>query len=180
MKPAAYLIMVAMISSASALASTPAGTERAPGFQAAQSKAQAPEVRATNIEAAIRAVADLYTKATMAGDAKAIAMLYTEDAVEMPPNQPIVKGRAAIQQYYEKQFAGGKIARFALSHLETRAVGDTGYDVGTYRQNVTPTGAKAFDDTGKYAVILKRGPAGWKVAYAIYSSDRPSPAGPSQ
>lgn len=169
MKPAACLIMVAAISSASALA-----------FATAQAKAQPPEVRATNIEAAIRAVADQYVKATVAGDAKSIAALYTEDAVEMPPNQSLVKGRAAIQQYYEQQFAGGKIARFTLSHVETRAVGDSGYDVGTYRQNVTPTGGTAFDDTGKYVVILKRGTAGWKVAYAIYSSDRPPPTGPSR
>jgi hypothetical protein len=47
-------------------------------------------------EAAIKQVADAYVKATLAGDAKAIAALYTEDAVEMPPNVPSVKGRAAI------------------------------------------------------------------------------------
>src|SRR5918992_879718 len=69
------------------------------------SAAQAPAATASNIDAAIRAVADAYVKATLAADAKAIADLYTDDAVEMPPNHPVVKGRAAIQQYYEKQFA---------------------------------------------------------------------------
>ena len=39
-------------------------------------------------EAAIKQVADAYVKATLAGDAIAIAALYTEDAVEMPPNVP--------------------------------------------------------------------------------------------
>jgi ketosteroid isomerase-like protein len=82
-------------------------------------------------EAAIKQVADAYVKATLAGDAKAIAALYTEDAVEMPPNVPSVKGRAAIEQYYMKLFSGDtKVGQFALTHLESRAVGDTGYDFG--------------------------------------------------
>jgi uncharacterized protein (TIGR02246 family) len=136
----------------------------------------APQERATgNIDQAIRRVADDYVKATLAGDAKAIVALYTEDAVEMPPNQPLVKGRAAIQQYYEKLFASGlKVASFTLNHIETRGVGDTAYDVGTYQQNLTPPGATAASDaTGKYVVILKRSGGAWKVAYAIYSGDRP-------
>ena len=57
--------------------------------------------------AAIRQVADAYVKATTSGDAKAVAALYTEDAVEMPPNLPMVKGRAAIQRSYEKVFSSG-------------------------------------------------------------------------
>jgi uncharacterized protein (TIGR02246 family) len=123
--------------------------------------------------AAIRQVADAYVKATTSGDAKAVAALYTEDAVEMPPNLPMVKGRAAIQQYYEKVFASGfKVSNFTLKHLDTRATGDSGYDVGTYEQTAAqPSAATPSADTGKYAVIVKRTPNGWKVAYAIYNSD---------
>jgi uncharacterized protein (TIGR02246 family) len=127
------------------------------------------------VDAAIRAIADDYVKASLAGDAKAIAALYTEDAVEMPPNAPAVKGRVAIEQYYAKVLKSAKLSVFTLNHLETRAVGDTGYDVGTYQQTVTPTGGAAMDDTGKYAVILKRSGGAWRVAYAIYNSDRPAP-----
>ena len=57
-----------------------------------------PRPPAGSAAAAIREVADAYVKATTSGDAKAVAALYTEDAVEMPPNLPPVKGRAAIQQ----------------------------------------------------------------------------------
>jgi uncharacterized protein (TIGR02246 family) len=124
---------------------------------------------------AITAIADQYVKATLAGDAKAIAALYTEDAVEMPPNEPVVKGRAAIQQMYEKSFKGAKIGSFVISHIESRSSGDTGYDTGTYRQSITPAGGMEIKDTGKYVVILKRVSGSWKVAYAIYNSDLPPP-----
>jgi uncharacterized protein (TIGR02246 family) len=154
------------------------------GFAAAVVSAQAP---ATSGKAsagpagadAVKAVADAYVKAALAGDAKAIAALYTEDAVEMPPNQPMIKGRAAIQQYYEKEMSSGmKMNSFTLTHLDTHAVGDRGYDVGTYRQSVTPTGATApVSESGKYTVIVKRSGTGWLVAYAIYNSDQPPPKG---
>ena len=129
-------------------------------------------------EAAIKQVADAYVKASLASDAKAVAALYTEDAVEMPPNQPPVKGRTAIEQHYAKLFAGGgKVGAFALTHLESRASGDLGYDAGTYQQTMTPPGQAApMKDTGKYVVILKRVTNEWKVAYAIYNSDLPTPA----
>ena len=142
----------------------------------AQSQPQ-PSTKTANIDAAIKAVADQYVKATLAADAKAIAALYTDDAVEMPPNQSPVKGRAAIQQYYEKQFGAGKISNFQLEHLDTRSTGDIGYDVGTYRQSMTPSGGLGIEDTGKYIVILKRAGGVWKVAYAIYNSNTPLPSG---
>jgi uncharacterized protein (TIGR02246 family) len=142
---------------------------------AAQSKA--PAAQAGGGDAAIRAVADQYVKATMANDAKAIAALYADDAVEMPPNHASVKGRAAIEKYYQEQMAAAKIGNFALQHLETRAMGDNGYDIGTYRQTVTPAKGQPMKDTGKYTVIVKHVGGAWKVAYAIYNSDNPPPAG---
>jgi uncharacterized protein (TIGR02246 family) len=84
-----------------------------------------------NIDQAIKAVSDQYTKAVLAGDAAAVAALYTDDAIEMPPHEPPEKGRAAIQQYYERILKQGKMSRFSLDHLETRAAGDVGFDVGT-------------------------------------------------
>jgi uncharacterized protein (TIGR02246 family) len=125
-------------------------------------------------DAAIKQVSDAYVKASLAGDAKAVAALYTEDAVEMPPNEPSVKGRAAIEQYYVKSFSSGtKVNTFTLTHLESRSVGDTGYDVGTYLQSITPAGATAaIKDSGKYVVILRRSGGAWRVAYAIYNSDQ--------
>ena len=163
MKLLTCVVMVAALSSAGAAQSTPQ-----------------PPAKGASVDAAVRAVADQYVKATLAGDAKALAALYTEDATEMPPNQASIKGRAAIQQYYEAQFAGAKVTSFSVTHLESHAVGDNGYDVGTYRQSVTPTGGAAISDTGKYVVILKRSAGSWKVAYAIYSSDKPMPGGTSR
>jgi len=127
----------------------------------------------------IKAVADSYVKASMAGDAKALAALYTEDAVEMPPHQPMIKGRSAIEQYYQKAFGSGtKMSAFSVNHLQAEATGDLGYDAGTYQQTITPGGAASpVNESGKYVVILKRAGPAWKIAYAIYNSDQPATPG---
>jgi uncharacterized protein (TIGR02246 family) len=123
-------------------------------------------------------LADAYVKATLAGDAKAVAALYAEDAIEMPPNLSAIKGRAAIQQYYAKLFSNPalKLDTFTLNHIEAMTSGDVGYDVGTYVQTVTMKD-KPVKETGKFTVILKRAGGEWQIAYAIYNADQ-SPAMP--
>jgi uncharacterized protein (TIGR02246 family) len=156
------LLLIAL-TAAAVVAQAPSGAGQPPGGAAGAD--------------AIKAIADAYVKAALAGDAKAIAALYTQDAVEMPPNQPMIKGRAAIQQYYEKEMGSGmKVNSFTVTHLDTQAVGERGYDVGTYQQSVTPKGGtEPVTDTGKYTIILRRSASGWQVAYAIYNSDMPIP-----
>ena len=117
---------------------------------------------------AITAVADAYVAAVLKGDPAGLADLYTEDAMEMPPNAAAVKGRPAINEYYKKQMAGAKFSAFTLTHVETRAAGDVGYDVGTYSQTLTPAGAPGpVNDRGKYLVLVKKGGGNWRVAYVV-------------
>jgi ketosteroid isomerase-like protein len=140
--------------------------------------ASSPTAQAGAVDQAIVKSADAYVKATLAGDVKAIVALYTDDAVEMPPDHPPIKGKAAIEQYYVKEMAAGKLTAFKLAHLEAVASGDVAYDVGTYTQTVTLADGKALNSSGKYTVILKRRGSDWKVQYAIYNGDQPAPAGP--
>jgi uncharacterized protein (TIGR02246 family) len=158
---AAVVFFVVTVTGGAGLSPAPAGAGQARG----------------NAVDAIKAVADAYVKAALAGDAKGVAALYAEDAIEMPPHQPMIKGRAAIQQYYEKEFSAGmKMNTFTVTHLDAQAMGDRGYDVGTYQQSVTPKGmTDAQNDTGKYTVILKQTAGAWQIAYAIYNSDQPPP-----
>ena len=140
---------------------------------------QSPRAQSPGAAAEIAKVSDAYVNASLSADPKAIAALYTDDAVEMPPNQPMVKGRAAIEQYYTKQFGGSaKLQSFALTKIESNASGDIGYEVGTYRQTLTD-GQHPMNDAGKYTVVMKRTGGAWKVAYAIYNSDTPPTAMPT-
>ena len=128
----------------------------------------------SDAKAGVAKVRESYVKAVNAADAKGVAALYTPDGVEMPPNQPSVKGGAAVEAYHQKLNAlmGAQIT---ISATETIVSGDTAVDIGTYSQTLTPkaAGAKPIKDTGKYIVILKQIGGSWMVTHAIYNSDLP-------
>ena len=135
-----------------------------------------PPTQATAKDPAVMAVADAYTAAMLKGDLAGVMAIYADDAIEMPPNAAAVRGRAAIEAYYKKQFEQMKVASFTLEHIDSKAAGDVGYDIGTYRQSGTPPGATApVQDSGKYIVVLKKTDGKWRVRYVCYNSDNPPP-----
>jgi uncharacterized protein (TIGR02246 family) len=119
--------------------------------------------------------ADKYLKAVLAGDASAVAAMYRQDATLMPSDCPLLRGRAAIEQYYREWFKSpAKVTDFTFTHLESQVLGETAYDVGTYKQAMSLGAGGSLNLTGKYSVILKRSGAQWKIAYLIFNSDSPS------
>lgn len=120
--------------------------------------------------------ADRYLKSVLAGDATAITGMFREDAVLMPADCPSLRGRTAIDQYYRAWFnSPAKVTGFTFTHLESPVLGETAYDVGTYRQTLSLGAGGTVNISGKYSVILKRSSGEWKIAYLIFNSDSPSP-----
>jgi uncharacterized protein (TIGR02246 family) len=117
-----------------------------------------------------------FEKSVAAQDAAAIAKLFTADGTEMPPNAPAAKGRAAIEAFH-KSFAQQFMNHgFSLAATETKVLGDTAYEIGTYKQTLmVMKGGGMIDDTGKYIVLLKKDASGWLITHAIYNSDNPLP-----
>lgn len=128
---------------------------------------------------AIERVAEAYRTAVLARDAAAVAAVFRDDAVEMPPCHPPVRGRAAIERYYREFFgAPQKLTEFLLSPSEVVVAGDFAYNVGTARRTISVPGGPPLAGSGKYMVLLKRSGADWKVAYAIYNDDQAAPPMP--
>lgn len=124
-------------------------------------------------EPGIDKVRNAYSAAVIAKDAKAVAALYAEDGVEMPPNTPSVKGRAAIQKFNQDLFDQFN-PKLSITSTDVKMMGDWAVDIGTYTQTLTPVKGEApVKDTGKYIVVLKRAGGQWWAAYAIYNSDLP-------
>ena len=66
-----------------------------------------------------------------AGNLTAVAALYAPDACRMPPNQPVVQGRDAIQAQL-KTGADHGVARVRIIVTSAETSGDMGYGTGTY------------------------------------------------
>jgi uncharacterized protein (TIGR02246 family) len=111
-----------------------------------------------------------------ARDAAKVGALYTEDAVLMPPNTPMVKGRAAIEAWFKGGFDDG-FSNLRLAPFRTDVSGDLAYVAGTYTiSGKSSTGS--FEDRGKYVEVWKRSGGQWRIATDIFNSDLPPPPAP--
>ena len=109
-----------------------------------------------------------------AGDAAAVAALYTDDAISLPDHHQPVEGKAAIQRYFEDEIFKMYTVTIQIMPVDTEITGDLAHEHGTYTIAVTPkVGGEKMTDDGKYVVILKRGADGvWKIHHDIDNSNR--------
>ncbi len=119
---------------------------------------------------------DQFVEAYNRGDIAAVAALYTEDAVLMPPNSPILRGRRAIQEFWEGARQMG-LRDPTLRTVQLEEKGDTAYEVGEYTLQIEMPGGEPLNDQGKYVVIWKQAADGSrKLAVDIWNTDEPLPA----
>ena len=141
----------------------------------AAESAQKKSAPAGSGEAAIRDLAKTFVAAANAKDGARIATLYAEDAVLMPPNQDMVRGRSQIQAYWQGLLDGGA-KDMALSTTHVATSGDVGYEAGTYQFTMAAPGAQPATDRGKYVVGMRRQADGkWRMVHDIFNSDLPCP-----
>lgn len=128
-------------------------------------------------EQAIRGQVDRWLQLVKAKDAPGIGALYAEDGAVMPPNAPIGKGRAAIQQTWASLMqTPGFDLTFAPEQIIVSSSGDMALDRGTYKLAIAPKGT-AMTDTGKYVVVWRKVGGEWKAAADIFNSDLPASGG---
>ncbi|MGD2153820.1 MAG: SgcJ/EcaC family oxidoreductase [Gemmatimonadales bacterium] len=123
-------------------------------------------------------------EALLAEDFAAFAALFTEDAVRMPPNEPLHEGRAAIEAWTTSNWGPLTTTEFTQRALEIDGRGDLAYVRGVYSATVEVPGVpEPITEDGKMLAILRKQPDGsWLVSRAIYNADAPpapmaSPAG---
>jgi uncharacterized protein (TIGR02246 family) len=103
------------------------------------------------------------------GDARAVAAMYTEGGQLYPPNEKIVSGRAAIEEFWKAALDSG-IKEVELKTVEVEALGDSAAETGTY----TLYGKdRTTLDRGKYLVLWKRVGGTWKLHRDCWNSNEP-------
>ena len=128
--------------------------------------------------AAIRSLDESYAQAVLAMDADAVAALYAEDAIEMPPNEPATVGKEAIRERYAGAFQLGMASsEFTITSADIDGMDGLAYDRGTWTWTGTPPGmTEPVTETGKQVVIARRQEDGsWLWTAVIWNSDLPLP-----
>ena len=120
-----------------------------------------------DVRAEIAAVNSQFVDGAGRGDVEAMGRVYTDDARILPPGQPIIQGRAAIQGFWASaaEALGVTGIDLATEVLETHS--DTAEEIGAY----TIHGADGVLDQGKYVVVWKHTDAGWRWHWDIWNSN---------
>ena len=111
-------------------------------------------------------------KALRKGDATAAAKMYTEDASAMPAGSVVVKGRENIKEMWGSVIEGG-LKDAKLTTVAVVGEGNTVTEMGEYWMKLHPEGHEAMEDKGKYVVVWKNTPDGWKLHWDIWNTNVP-------
>jgi uncharacterized protein (TIGR02246 family) len=114
-----------------------------------------------------------FSEAFEQGNAEAIALLYTQDAIVFPPGSEMVKGREAIGGFWRTTRESG-VKSAKLTTLDVGESGDLAYEVGTVLLTIQPEGKESTTASAKYLVVWKRQKDGsWQLHRDIWN-DVPS------
>src|SRR5262249_47671011 len=112
-------------------------------------------------EAAIRANIAQFVKAYNAGDAKAVAALFTSDGVIMGKEGNASEGRAAIEQTFEELFDAAPQKRLEISVESIRFIGsDLAVETGTTKEMPAPGEPPEYD---RYTVLHVKRDGKWQM-----------------
>ena len=118
----------------------------------------------------IKAVIQQLTEAFNAKDAAKAAALYTPEAVVMPPNKTLSRGRNFVEQYYTARFGEGA-SELALQANEIKGQGTLAVAMGDYRLTLAPAQGPKRRDRGKFVWIFRELNNVWMIDGIIFSSD---------
>lgn len=125
----------------------------------------------TQVKADIQAAENAWATALNARDLDALMAMYTDNAVSMANNSPMLVGKDAIRKNQEQEFANTPDGRtYSFEALDVYGDGNT----------ITETGKSTYKDaagkvtgTGKYMVVWEKQGDKYLCVREIYNDDAP-------
>jgi ketosteroid isomerase-like protein len=122
-----------------------------------------------NVRQAIEEADQKFMALYKQGDCAAVAALYSEDPILMPPGMDFVYGKEAIQKTFEA-FRSMGIAELVFEVVEVDHCADHAIEMSRYKL----LGAAGQQlDQGKFIVVWKREHGEWKLHRDIFNSSVP-------
>lgn len=140
-----------------------------------------PVVAAENAadQAVIRALDTEMVAALNARDIDRYMNCLAEDAVWMPPNAPVVVGKAAIRDLVSQLF---EVPEYTVAHhlltIKVSRSGDMAYLVYAYEFAVEDATGNPVMEKGKDISVFEKVDGSWKLTIDMWNSDAPAVAEP--
>ena len=118
-------------------------------------------------KAAIEAGSQAWEAGWNAGNAAAIAAVYAEDAMILPPGSQAIQGREAIQAYWQAALDEAEGVASTIETKEVHVLGDAAIEVGSYMDT---NADGSHRDHGKYLAVWTKVDGKWMLARDIFNS----------
>mgnify|MGYP001315502815 FL=1 len=107
------------------------------------------------------------------GDASGVAELHSDDALVMPPNIDMVKGKISIKKVISDGISAGA-TDLAFTTINMYGNEEFVTEVGRYSLNIKNEGEIVMSDSGKYVVLWEQvSKNNWLMKADIWNSDLP-------
>lgn len=126
----------------------------------AMSNVNASQPSPQEAQSAAAKLGQLYDSNYAAKNADAMAQLYSEDGTLVSPSGKIIKGRAALRQYYENRFSSGA-KEHHIHVIDASVQGNGGFSIAEFSVEV-PKGDGTFRrETGHIIAVYVKDSGGW-------------------
>jgi uncharacterized protein (TIGR02246 family) len=130
----------------------------------------APGAPMSRAETAVRKVAQDWVLACNTKQLDDMVSLYAADATVLRPNVPVLRGTAAIREFFFSLLDAG-LGEVELDPLRTEVIGDVAYDAGRCQMLVPVSVSQRREERGKYLMILARQSGEWKILADCWGVD---------
>jgi uncharacterized protein (TIGR02246 family) len=130
--------------------------------------ARAADVTEAELMQAATELGHQYDAQYAAKDPDGMASVYARDGALISPAGPIVRGRAALKDYYVKRFASGARGH-AIKVLEVHVLGDGGYGINQFSVTVPGADGSLHEEHGTIVAIYRHDPDGWHMGLVATS-----------
>jgi uncharacterized protein (TIGR02246 family) len=118
--------------------------------------------------AAIAALSDEFADCFNRGDLAALAAMYADDAVLLPPGPRTISGRRNIRSYWEQ---AERFQQLTCDTLNVKPLGDgAACEIGNLRITLNTQGPQTRDIAAKYVFVWRKSDGEWKIETSIWNS----------
>ena len=128
-----------------------------------------------SLRAGVDSAADRLLAALRTDSPDSLVALLADDVIIMPPNEPVLKGKAAVRTWYEQFVKQMRTSSLTISDREVLIGGDYATEVAGFEWTLAPVaGGTPVVDRGSYIQVWHRGADGrWMFSREVWNSSAP-------
>jgi uncharacterized protein (TIGR02246 family) len=124
------------------------------------------------LQVGVDSAADRLLAALRTNASDSLMVLMANDVVLMPPNEPVLKGKAAVRTWYEGFLTALRTSSLTIANREVLICGEWATELATFEWDMAPVGGgPAVVERGSYVQVWHHEPDGrWLFAREIWNS----------